>query len=115
MIGRSEGMRPTYPAGRPDGKRPGRGGARGRPRDPGIFGSFGPRGRRRGRDRPERTAMAEASTATTPHGHADHHGGLFTRMREATGTVYGDIGTSVLYTVMEITRETVTLKHHHLD
>jgi len=32
-------------------------------------------------------------------------------MREATGTVYGDIGTSVLYTVMEITRETVRLKH----
>ncbi|AMV36924.1 KUP/HAK/KT family potassium transporter [Planctomyces sp. SH-PL62] len=47
---------------------------------------------------------------------ADHsHGGasgLFTRMREATGTVYGDIGTSVLYTLMEITRETVALKHH---
>jgi len=37
--------------------------------------------------------------------------GLFTRMREATGTVYGDIGTSVLYTLMEITRETVSLKH----
>lgn len=35
---------------------------------------------------------------------------MFTRMREATGTVYGDIGTSVLYTVMEITRETVRLK-----
>lgn len=33
-------------------------------------------------------------------------------MREATGTVYGDIGTSVLYTLMEITRETVRLKHH---
>ena len=33
-------------------------------------------------------------------------------MREATGTVYGDIGTSVLYTVMEITRETIRLKHH---
>ena len=32
-------------------------------------------------------------------------------MREATGTVYGDIGTSVLYTLMEITRETVSLKH----
>lgn len=28
------------------------------------------------------------------------------------GTVYGDIGTSVLYTLMEITRETVSLKHH---
>ena len=33
-------------------------------------------------------------------------------MREATGTVYGDIGTSVLYTIMEITRETIRLKHH---
>ena len=45
--------------------------------------------------------------------HSQAHGtGLFTRMREATGTVYGDIGTSVLYTVMEITRETVRLKHH---
>ncbi|RPI86488.1 MAG: K+ transporter [Planctomycetaceae bacterium] len=32
-------------------------------------------------------------------------------MREAAGTVYGDIGTSVLYTVMEITRETIRLKH----
>ncbi|MGN6544707.1 MAG: KUP/HAK/KT family potassium transporter [Aureliella sp.] len=36
------------------------------------------------------------------------------RIREATGTVYGDIGTSVLYTVMEITRETIRLKHAHL-
>ena len=45
------------------------------------------------------------------HGRGAHGGGLFTRMREATGTVYGDIGTSVLYTVMEITRETVRLKH----
>ncbi len=37
---------------------------------------------------------------------------LFTRAREASGTVYGDIGTSVLYTVMEITRETIRLRHH---
>jgi len=37
-----------------------------------------------------------------------------TRMREAAGTVYGDIGTSVLYTVMEITRETIILRNHHL-
>ena len=37
-----------------------------------------------------------------------HAAGLFTRMREAMGTVYGDIGTSVLYTLMEITRETVS-------
>lgn len=39
---------------------------------------------------------------------------LWSRIREATGTVYGDIGTSVLYTVMEITRETVLLKHNEL-
>ncbi len=38
---------------------------------------------------------------------------LFPRVRQATGTVYGDIGTSVLYTIMEITRETIHLKHHH--
>ena len=38
---------------------------------------------------------------------------LWPRVRQATGTVYGDIGTSVLYTIMEITRETVLLKHHH--
>lgn len=36
---------------------------------------------------------------------------LWVRIREAAGTVYGDIGTSVLYTVMEITRETIRLKH----
>ncbi|QEH38123.1 potassium transport protein Kup [Aquisphaera giovannonii] len=41
-----------------------------------------------------------------------HGAGLFTRLREATGTVYGDIGTSVLYTFMEIIRETVALKRH---
>ena len=52
--------------------------------------------------------VAEASG---PVRHRAPSGGLFTRMREATGTVYGDIGTSVLYTVMEITRETVKLKH----
>src|SRR5262249_37769378 len=49
---------------------------------------------------------------TTSHIHPVPAGrGLVTRMREATGTVYGDIGTSVLYTVMEITRETIRLKH----
>ena len=48
-------------------------------------------------------------------GHGHGHAGLFTRMREATGTVYGDIGTSVLYTVMEMTRETIKLKHHVHD
>jgi KUP system potassium uptake protein len=36
-------------------------------------------------------------------------------MREATGTVYGDIGTSVLYTLMEMTRETIRLKRHGVD
>lgn len=41
-----------------------------------------------------------------------HSATLFTRMREATGTVYGDIGTSVLYTIMEIMRETISLKHN---
>lgn len=50
-------------------------------------------------------------------GHETHSGhgaaSLFTRMREAAGTVYGDIGTSVLYTVMEISRETIRLKNHH--
>jgi KUP system potassium uptake protein len=39
---------------------------------------------------------------------------LWHRMRQATGTVYGDIGTSVLYCVMEITRETILIKNHHL-
>ena len=39
---------------------------------------------------------------------------MFTKIREASGTVYGDIGTSVLYTVMELTRETIRLKYHHL-
>lgn len=40
---------------------------------------------------------------------------LWARMRQATGTVYGDIGTSVLYTVMEITRETIRLKNEELS
>ena len=44
-----------------------------------------------------------------------HGGGFLTRMREATGTVYGDIGTSVLYTLMELTRETIRLKRHEAD
>ena len=43
-----------------------------------------------------------------------HASGMFTKIREASGTVYGDIGTSVLYTVMELTRETIRLRHHHL-
>lgn len=44
----------------------------------------------------------------------EHSRSLWVRIREATGTVYGDIGTSVLYTTMEITREAIHLKHHHL-
>ena len=36
-------------------------------------------------------------------------------MREATGTVYGDIGTSVLYTIMEMTKETIRIKHNVHD
>ncbi|XZE35572.1 KUP/HAK/KT family potassium transporter [Pirellulaceae bacterium SH501] len=43
-----------------------------------------------------------------------HGSSLWTKIREAAGTVYGDIGTSVLYCVMELTRETIKLKHHHL-
>ena len=71
---------------------------------------------------PSATSPVAASSAGTDQGaehhagghHAGgHHSGLFTRMREAAGTVYGDIGTSVLYTVMEIVRETIRLKHHH--
>lgn len=55
----------------------------------------------------------EEDTPSPADRNAGSHGGgsLFTRMREATGTVYGDIGTSVLYTIMEITRETIRLKH----
>ncbi len=52
---------------------------------------------------------AEADNPGLPD---SHRASLFHRMREATGTVYGDIGTSVLYTVMEITRETIRLKYH---
>lgn len=50
------------------------------------------------------------SASESPEGHSS----LWHRIRQATGTVYGDIGTSVLYTVMEITRETILLKHHEL-
>ncbi len=53
----------------------------------------------------------ESSNKSEPQLHGDS---LWHRIRQATGTVYGDIGTSVLYTVMEITRETILLKHHHL-
>jgi KUP system potassium uptake protein len=64
----------------------------------------------------ESTASAPSRSArpgTDPHSHG--HASLLTRIREATGTVYGDIGTSVLYTIMELTREIVALKHHGLD
>lgn len=43
-----------------------------------------------------------------------HASSMWHRMHQATGTVYGDIGTSVLYCVMEITRETILIKNHHL-
>ncbi len=51
---------------------------------------------------------AVTDTESQPHQSELH------RVRQATGTVYGDIGTSVLYTVMEITREAILLKNHHL-
>lgn len=69
-------------------------------------------------DQPEKADPGKSAGHQDPEpqhsGHAGHaaHGGLFTRIREACGTVYGDIGTSVLYTIMEITRETVLLKHN---
>ncbi len=44
-----------------------------------------------------------------------HATSLWQRMQQSIGTVYGDIGTSVLYTIMEITRETILLKHHGLS
>ena len=57
----------------------------------------------------------------SPHLADEHHesagahaSGMFTKIREASGTVYGDIGTSVLYCVMELTRETIRLKHHDM-
>ena len=53
------------------------------------------------------------SAVRSPHLDA-HSSGMFTKIREASGTVYGDIGTSVLYTVMELTRETIKLKNHHM-
>lgn len=53
------------------------------------------------------------SAPAKDHGHSSG-ASTWQRLREATGTVYGDIGTSVLYTVMEITRETILLKNHGL-
>lgn len=56
----------------------------------------------------------EINTADSAPGRADS-ATLWQRIRQATGTVYGDIGTSVLYTIMEITRETVLLKNGQLS
>lgn len=55
----------------------------------------------------------DAFVEVDEHSHS-HSSGMFTKIREASGTVYGDIGTSVLYTVMELMRETIKLKHHHM-
>lgn len=65
------------------------------------------------------SGQSEQPNLETNEEHADlteqaHTSSMGNRVRQATGTVYGDIGTSVLYTVMEITRETILLKHHHL-
>lgn len=58
--------------------------------------------------------QGSAENAETDSRTDSHPRSLWVRIREATGTVYGDIGTSVLYTTMEITREAVLLKHHDL-
>lgn len=60
---------------------------------------------------PENAKTAKSDSSDNHHSHGS---GLFTKIREASGTVYGDIGTSVLYCVMELTRETIRLKHEHL-
>src|SRR5271154_5698452 len=62
-----------------------------------------------------RTGAVKARAKGGPRPAHAHGGGFFTRIREATGTVYGDIGTSVLYTLMEMIRETIRLKHHGSD
>ncbi len=59
----------------------------------------------------------DSQIAVDDQAHAEdrvHSAPMWHRMRQATGTVYGDIGTSVLYCVMEITRETILIKNHHL-
>src|SRR4051812_11430433 len=60
-------------------------------------------------------SIPESPTPSPSAQGAESQGSQFEwlRVRQATGTVYGDIGTSVLYTIMEITREAVLLKHHH--
>ena len=65
-------------------------------------------------DLPETSSEPHKEVASPAHGDQAHPHSMWVRIREATGTVYGDIGTSVLYTVMEITRETIHLKNHHL-
>ncbi len=55
-----------------------------------------------------------SSGSAAQHAHSSSSPSLWQRIRQATGTVYGDIGTSVLYTVMEITRETILLKNHDM-
>lgn len=57
----------------------------------------------------------QAASPEADHAEHVHPRSLWVRIREATGTVYGDIGTSVLYTTMEITREAIRLKNHHLS
>lgn len=57
---------------------------------------------------------ARSATADNEHESEGHASSLWHRMQQATGTVYGDIGTSVLYCVMEITRETILIKNRHL-
>lgn len=62
-------------------------------------------------DRNTEQVVQEETHQTSDQPHA---ASMWHRMRQATGTVYGDIGTSVLYCVMEITRETILIKNHHL-
>ncbi len=71
----------------------------------GIYGEYRKPGRFPGMFRCIQEMSSSAHSAQPP---------FWPRVRQATGTVYGDIGTSVLYTIMEITRETVLLRNHHL-
>ena len=65
-------------------------------------------------DLPETSPEPKKEVTSPVHSEQHHSHSMWVRIREATGTVYGDIGTSVLYTVMEITRETIRLKNHNL-
>jgi KUP system potassium uptake protein len=62
----------------------------------------------------EAAPAADPNQPSAEQSNDQHASGTFTKVREASGTVYGDIGTSVLYTVMELTRETIKLKYEHL-